>query len=84
MPSCLGSCRERQRSCHLLSDLWKLGPRGTGCGPCHTRESWNEVQIHVSRLNALGDQISERVIPKDGLSSNVLDDLRCGLNGRSF
>jgi hypothetical protein len=65
---------------HLLSDLSKRGPRGTGCGHDQTRESLNEVRIHVSHLSALGDQFLERVIPKDGLSWNVLD----GLSGRSF
>jgi hypothetical protein len=55
-----------------------------GYGLCHTRESLNEVQNHVTRLNALGDQFLERVIPKDGQSSNALDDPRCDLNGRSF
>jgi hypothetical protein len=40
----------------------------------------NEAQIHVSPLNALSDQFLVRVIPKDGLSLNVLD----GLSGRSF
>jgi hypothetical protein len=40
----------------------------------------NEVQNHVSHRNALNDQFLERVIPKDGLSSNVLD----GPSGRSF
>jgi hypothetical protein len=34
----------------------------------------------VIQQNALGDQFLERVIPKDGLSLNVLD----GLSGRSF
>ena len=34
----------------------------------------------MSHLNALSDRFLERVIPKDGLSSNVLD----GPNGRSF
>jgi hypothetical protein len=65
---------------HLLSDLSKRGPRGTGCGHDQTRESLNEVRIHVSHLSALGDQFLERVIPKDGQSWIVLDDL----NGRSF
>jgi hypothetical protein len=51
-----------------------------GCGLCHTRESLNEVQNHVSHLSALSDQILERVIPKDDLSLNELDDLF----GRSF
>ena len=82
MPSCLGSYRERQRSSHLLSDRVKRGPRGMGCGLCHTRESLNEVQSHVSHLSALSDQILERVIPKDDRSWNVLV-CRCGLNGRS-
>ena len=80
MPSCLGSYRERQRSCHLLNDLSKRGPRGTGCGHDQTRESLNEVQIHVSHLSALGDQFLVRVIPKDDLSLILLDDL----SGRSF
>jgi hypothetical protein len=80
MPSCLGSYRERQQSSHLLSDLSKRGPRGTGCGHDQTRESLNEVQIHVSHLNALSDQFLVRVIPKDGQSLNVLGDL----SGRSF
>ena len=80
MPSCLGSCRERQRSCHLLNDLSKRGPRGTGCGRGQTHESLNEVRIHVSHLSALGDRFLERVIPKDGLSLIVLD----GLSDRSF
>jgi hypothetical protein len=84
MPSCLGSCRERQRSFHLLNDLSKRGPHGTGCGLCHTRVSLNEVQIHVSHRNALNDRFLEHVIPKDGLSSNVPVCLRCGLSGRSF
>ena len=53
-----------------------------GCGLCHTRESLNEVQSHVSHLSALSDQILERVIPKDGRSWNVLV-CRCGLNGHS-
>jgi hypothetical protein len=39
-----------------------------------------EVRIHENPLSALGDQFLERVIPKDGLSLNVLD----GLSGRSF
>jgi hypothetical protein len=34
----------------------------------------------VNHLSALSDQILEHVIPKDGLSLNVLDDLF----GRSF
>jgi hypothetical protein len=50
-----------------------------GYGLCQTRESLNEVQIHVNHLNALSDQFLVRVIPKDGQSSNVLD----GLSGRS-
>jgi hypothetical protein len=40
----------------------------------------NEAQIHVSHLSALSVQFLVRVIPKDGLSSNVLGDL----SGRSF
>jgi hypothetical protein len=44
----------------------------------------NEVQNLVSHLSALCDQFLERVIPKDGLSSNVQVCLRCGQNGRSF
>jgi hypothetical protein len=44
----------------------------------------NEVRIHVSPLNALGDQFLVCVIPKDDLSLNVLVCLRCGLSGRSF
>jgi hypothetical protein len=80
MPSCLGSYRERQQSCHLLSDRVKRGLRGTGYGHDQTRESLNEVQNHVTHLSALGDQFLERVIPKDGLSWILLDDL----NGRSF
>jgi hypothetical protein len=44
----------------------------------------NEVQSHVTRLSALGDQFLERVIPKDGLSSNVPVCLKCGQSGRSF
>jgi hypothetical protein len=43
----------------------------------------NEVQTHETLLSALGDQFSERVIPKDDLNSNVLV-CRCGLNGRNF
>jgi hypothetical protein len=39
-----------------------------------------EVQNHVSHLSALGDQFLERVLPKDGLSWILLDDL----SGRSF
>ena len=53
-----------------------------GCGLCHTRESLNEVQNHVSHLNALSDQILEHVIPMDDLKWNVLGDLSgrsCGL-----
>jgi hypothetical protein len=38
----------------------------------------------VSHLNALGDQFLERVIPKDGQSSNVPVCLKCGQSGRSF
>ena len=53
----------------------KRGPRGTGCGLCHTRESLNEVQNHVNHLSALSGQILEHVIPKDDLSLNELDDL---------
>jgi hypothetical protein len=40
----------------------------------------NEVQIHVSPLNALGGQFLVRVIPKDDLSLYVL----VCLSGRSF
>jgi hypothetical protein len=40
----------------------------------------NEVQNHVSHLNALSDQILEHEIPMDDLSLNEPDDL----NGRSF
>jgi hypothetical protein len=40
----------------------------------------NEVQNHVTHLSALGDQFLERVIPMDGLSWILLDDL----SGRSF
>jgi hypothetical protein len=40
----------------------------------------NEVQNHVTHLNALGDRFLELVIPKDDLSLNALDDL----SGRSF
>jgi hypothetical protein len=40
----------------------------------------NEVQNHVSHLNALSDQILVHEIPKDGLSWNVLD----GLSGRNY
>jgi hypothetical protein len=80
MPSCLGSYRERQQSSHLLSDLSKRGPRGTGCGHDQTRESLNEAQIHVSHRSALSDQFLVRVIPKDDLSLNVLD----GRSGHSF
>jgi imidazoleglycerol phosphate dehydratase HisB len=65
---------------HLLNDLSKRGPRGTGCGHDQTRESLNEVQIHVSPLNALGGQFLVRVIPKDDLSLYVL----VCLSGRSF
>jgi hypothetical protein len=43
-----------------------------------------EVQNHVTRLSALGDQFLERVIPMDGQSSNVLVCLKYGLSGRSF
>ena len=83
MPSCLGSCRERQQSCHLLNGLWKCGPHGTGCGLCHTRVSLNEVRIHETHLNALNDLILEHEIPKDDLSSIVLA-CRCDLFCRSF
>jgi hypothetical protein len=38
------------------------------------------VQIHVNHLSALSDQFLVRVIPKDGQSLIVLDDL----SGRSF
>jgi hypothetical protein len=40
----------------------------------------NEAQIHVNPLSALSDQFLVHVIPKDGLSLNVLGDL----SGRSF
>jgi hypothetical protein len=65
---------------HLLNDLSKRGPRGTGCGHGQTRESLNEARIRVSRRSALSDQFLVHVIPKDDLSWNVLDDLI----GRSF
>jgi hypothetical protein len=55
-----------------------------GCGHDQTRESLNEVQNHVSHLNALGDLFLERVIPTDGQSSNVPVCLKCGQSGRSF
>jgi hypothetical protein len=42
--------------------------------------SLNEVRIHETRLNALNDLILEHEIPKDDLSSIVLD----ALSGRSF
>ena len=38
----------------------------------------------MSHLSALGGQFLVRVIPKDGLSLNVLVCLRCGLSDRSF
>ena len=63
-----------------MNGLLKRGLRGTGCGLCHTRVSLNEVQNHVTRLNALNGQFLEHVIPKDDRSSNELDDL----SGRSF
>ena len=69
---------------HLLNDLSKRGPHGTGCGRDQTRESLSGVQIHVNPLSALSDQFLVRVIPMDGLSWNVLVCLRCGLTGRSF
>ena len=47
-------------------------------------ENLNEVQNHVSHLNALGDQFLEHVIPTDGQSSNVPVCLKCGQSGRSF
>ena len=65
---------------HLLSDRVTRGPHGTGCGRDQTRESLNEVQIHVSRRSARSDQFLVRVIPKDGQSLIVLD----GRSGRSF
>jgi hypothetical protein len=65
---------------HLLSDRVIRGPHGTGCGRGQTRESLNEVRSHVSHLCALGDQFLEHVIPTDGQSLIVLDDLI----GRSF
>jgi hypothetical protein len=65
---------------HLLNDLSKRGPPGTGCGRGQTRESLNEVRSHVNHLSALSDQFLVHVIPKDGLSLNVLGDL----SGRSF
>jgi hypothetical protein len=40
----------------------------------------NEVRIRVNHLSALSDQFLVRVIPKDGQSLIVLDDLI----GRSF
>jgi hypothetical protein len=80
MPSCLGSYRERQQMFHLLSDRVIRGPHGTGCGCGQTRESLNEAQIHVNHLSALSDQFLVHVIPMDGQSLIVLDDLI----GRSF
>ncbi len=65
---------------HLLNDLSKLGPHGTGCGRDQTRESLIGVQIHVNHLSALSDQFLVHVIPKDGQSWNVLGDL----SDRSF
>jgi hypothetical protein len=65
---------------HLLSDRVIRGPHGTGCGRGQTRESLNEVRIRVNHLSALSDQFLVRVIPKDGQSLIVLDDLI----GRSF
>jgi hypothetical protein len=65
---------------HLLNDLSKRGPPGTGCGRGQTRESLNEVRIRVNHLSALSDQFLVHVIPKDGQSLIVLDDLI----GRSF
>ena len=53
---------------HLLNDRVTRGPHGTGCGRDQTRESLNEVQIHVNHLSALSDQFLVRVIPKDDLS----------------
>jgi hypothetical protein len=65
---------------HLLSDRVIRGPHGTGCGRGQTRESLNEAQIRVNHLSALSDQFLVRVIPTDGQSLIVLDDLI----GRSF
>jgi hypothetical protein len=65
---------------HLLSDRVIRGPHGTGCGCGQTRESLNEAQIHVNHLSALSDQFLVHVIPMDGQSLIVLDDLI----GRSF
>ena len=65
---------------HLLNDLSKRGPHGTGCGRDQTRESLIGVQIHVNPLSALSDQFLVHVIPKDGQSWNVLGDL----SDRSF
>jgi hypothetical protein len=65
---------------HLLSDRVIRGPHGTGCGRGQTRESLNEAQIHVNHLSALSDQFLVHVIPMDGQSLIVLDDLI----GRSF
>jgi hypothetical protein len=65
---------------HLLSDRVIRGPHGTGCGRGQTRESLNEVRIRVNHLSALSDQFLVCVIPKDGQSLIVLDDLI----GRSF
>ena len=63
-----------------MSDRVIRGPHGTGCGRGQTRESLNEVRIRVNHLSALSDQFLVRVIPKDGQSLIVLDDLI----GRSF
>jgi hypothetical protein len=65
---------------HLLSDRVIRGPHGTGRGRGQTRESLNEAQIHVNHLSALSDQFLVHVIPMDGQSLIVLDDLI----GRSF
>jgi hypothetical protein len=65
---------------HLLSDRVIRGPHGTGCGRDQTRESLNEARIRVNHLSALSDQFLVHVIPMDGQSLIVLDDL----SGRSF
>jgi hypothetical protein len=65
---------------HLLSDRVIRGPHGTGCGRDQTRESLNEARIRVNHLSALSDQFLVCVIPKDGQSLIVQDDL----SGRSF
>ena len=59
----------------LLSDRVIRGPPGTGCGRDQTRESLIEVRSHVSHLSALSDRFLVRVIPMDGQSLIVLDDL---------